>query len=95
MPGNNGGQTPENYEIQSEKKAIAKAFTIILLPLAWTDGCCWTANRCQLSMNYRMNRTYYDVCFEKGLCRRAGAYTMINRDFAPYRQASGIEFFEP
>ena len=56
---------PENYEIQSEKKAIAKAFDHFAA--IGMDGWMLLDGEQVLgfSMGYRMNRTYYDVCFEK------------------------------
>ena len=73
---------PENYEIQSEKKAIARAFdhfeAIGMDGLMLWDG----AQLLGFSMGARMNRTYYDVCFEKAYADVQGAYTMINREFS-------------
>lgn len=75
---------PENYEIQSEKKAIAKAFehfaAISMDGLMLLDG----EQVLGFSMGHRMNRTYYDVCFEKAYADIQGAYTMINREFSRY-----------
>ena len=75
---------PENYEIQSEKKAIAKAFehfaAISMDGLMLLDG----EQVLGFSMGHRMNRTYYDVCFEKAFADVQGAYTMINREFSRY-----------
>ena len=73
---------PENYEIQSEKKAIAKAFDHFAA--IGMDGWMLLDGEQVLgfSMGYRMNRTYYDVCFEKAFADVQGAYTMINREFS-------------
>ena len=75
---------PENYEIQSEKKAIAKAFEHFAA--IGMDGWMLLDGEQVLgfSMGYRMNRTYYDVCFEKAFADVQGAYTMINREFSRY-----------
>ena len=73
---------PENYEIQSEKKAIAKAFDHFAA--IGMDGWMLLDGEQVLgfSMGYRMNRTYYDVCFEKAYADIQGAYAMINREFS-------------
>ena len=73
---------PENYEIQSEKKAIAKAFEHFAA--IGMDGWMLLDGEQVLgfSMGYRMNRTYYDVCFEKAYADIQGAYAMINREFS-------------
>ena len=85
MPGNGGlwyQNHSENYEIQSEKKAIAKAFEHFAA--IGMDGWMLLDGEQVLgfSMGYRMNRTYYDVCFEKAFADVQGAYTMINREFS-------------
>ena len=73
---------PENYEIQSEKRAIARAFeqfeTIGMDGLLLYDG----EKLLAFSMGARMNECYYDVCFEKAYADVQGAYTMINREFS-------------
>ena len=75
---------PENYEIRSEKAAIAKAFdhfeSVGMDGLMLLDG----EQLLGFSMGARMNRTYYDVCFEKAYADVQGAYTMINREFSRY-----------
>ncbi len=76
------GSEQERLQLQLERVAIARAFEgftrLGMDGLLLSDGERFVA----FSMGVRMNRTYYDVNFEKALTNVAGAYSVINREFS-------------
>ena len=71
-----------NEQIEQEKTAIARAFDCFersgMDGLMLLDG----GEVIAFSMGARMNKQYYDVCFEKAYSAINGAYAMINREFS-------------